>query len=169
MTEAYVVAIVRQAIETAVIVTLPLLLAGLALVLPQWRGVLLAVLAIPALLTLTGICVLQQPEEELINFSTPVRRPVEKAMAKSGVKFITGAKATGYETQADGSLKVSVDVGGQKQTVDADVVLVAVGMRPNSENLGLDTIGATLDKRGHLLVKPGAAPLSKLVGACFPA
>jgi len=78
--------------------------------------------------------------------------PVVKHMDKSGAKIITNAKALGYETLPDGTLRVSLDVQGKTQTVDTDVVLVAVGFRPNSEGLGLDTVGVTLDKRGHIVV-----------------
>ena len=42
--------------------------------------------------------------------------------------------------------------GRPKQTLDIDVVLVAVGFKPNSENVGLDTVGVALDKRGHVVI-----------------
>jgi dihydrolipoamide dehydrogenase len=110
----------------------------------------------------------------LASMDEDLTKPVEKAMTKSGCKFITNAKATGYETQADGSLRVSIDVQGQKQTVDTDVVLVAVGMRPNFEELNLDKIGVSLDKRGHVLINdrfetnvPGVYAIGDLVGAPY--
>ena len=78
--------------------------------------------------------------------------PVVKAMQKSKCKFITNAKAKGYEKLPDGTLRVTLDVGGNAQTVDADVVLVAVGMRPNHEEVGLDVVGVKTDKRGHILI-----------------
>ncbi len=88
----------------------------------------------------------------LASMDEDLTKPVIKAMKAANVNFVTGAKATGYTTQPDGSLRVSLDVGGAVQTVDTDVVLVAVGMRPNSENLGLDKAGVTLDKRGHVVI-----------------
>lgn len=78
--------------------------------------------------------------------------PVVKHMDKSGAKIITGAKALGYDTLPDGSLRLKLEVGGQVQTVDTDVVLVAVGFKPNSEGLGLEKVGVALDKRGHVVV-----------------
>jgi len=81
--------------------------------------------------------------------------PVTRAMGKGGCKFITNAKATGQERLADGTLRLSLDVQGAKQTLDCDVVLVAVGMRPNSEGLGLDAVGVALDKRGHVVIDDG--------------
>ena len=88
----------------------------------------------------------------LASMDEDLTKPVTKAMEKAGVKFITNAKAMGYTTQPDGTLRVSLDVSGAAQTVDTDVVLVAVGMRPNSESLGLDAAGVALDKRGHLVI-----------------
>src|SRR6185437_1235502 len=38
------------------------------------------------------------------------------------------------------------DVGGKDQTIDADKVMVAVGRRPNSENLGLEQVGVKIEK-----------------------
>lgn len=78
--------------------------------------------------------------------------PVTKAMGKSPCTFITNAKATGYTKNADGSLKVTLDVGGAAQSIDTDVVLVAVGMRPNHEGNGFDKVGLTQDKRGHVVI-----------------
>jgi dihydrolipoamide dehydrogenase len=110
----------------------------------------------------------------LASMDEDLTKPVEKAMAKAKCAFITNAKATGYETLADGSLRVALDVKGEKKTVDADVVLVAVGMRPNSEGLGLDTIGAALDKRGHLTVNdtfqtnvPGVYAIGDVTGGPY--
>ncbi len=58
---------------------------------------------------------------------------VEKKLVKHGAKIFKNAKAMGYEKQADGSLAVRLDLGGGKfENVICDVVLTAVGMRPNS-------------------------------------
>jgi len=72
---------------------------------------------------------------------------VEKKLVKHGAKIFKNAKAMGYEKQADGSVAVRLDLGGGKiETVGCDVVLVAVGMRPNSNNLGLDKVGVKVEK-----------------------
>lgn len=58
-----------------------------------------------------------------------------------------GAKALGHEYQKDGSVAVRVDLGGGKtETLQTDVVLVAVGMRPNGGGLGLEEIGVKVEK-----------------------
>jgi dihydrolipoamide dehydrogenase len=47
---------------------------------------------------------------------------------------------------ADGSLKVTLEQDGKPIQLDVDVVLVAVGMRPNSANLGLEALGVTIER-----------------------
>ena len=72
---------------------------------------------------------------------------VEKKLVKMGAKVFKNAKATGYEKNADGSLAVKVDMGGGKfDTIVTDVVLVAVGMRPNGAGLGLEEIGVKVER-----------------------
>jgi dihydrolipoamide dehydrogenase len=72
---------------------------------------------------------------------------VERKLVKHGAKIFKGTKATGYEKNADGSLAVKLDLGGGKfETVVCDCVLVAVGMRPNGANLGLEAIGVKVEK-----------------------
>jgi dihydrolipoamide dehydrogenase len=71
---------------------------------------------------------------------------VERAYVKHGAKIMKGAKALGYEYQKDGSVAVRLDIGGKSETVVTDVVLVAVGMRPNGAGLGLEELGVKVEK-----------------------
>jgi dihydrolipoamide dehydrogenase len=71
---------------------------------------------------------------------------VERLYVKHGAKILKGAKALGYEHQKDGSVAVRLDIGGKTETVVTDVVLVAVGMRPNGAGLGLEEIGVKVEK-----------------------
>jgi dihydrolipoamide dehydrogenase len=72
---------------------------------------------------------------------------VEKRLVKKGAKIIKGAMAKGYEKNDDGSLGVKLDLGdGKYDTVMTDVVLVAVGMRPNGAGLGLEEIGVKVER-----------------------
>lgn len=52
--------------------------------------------------------------------------------------------------------KVFVDVedakGGNKETLEADCVLVSIGRRPYTENLGLDKVGVQMDDRGRVKI-----------------
>jgi dihydrolipoamide dehydrogenase len=71
---------------------------------------------------------------------------VERAYTKHGAKILKNAKALGYEPQKDGSLAVRVEVGGKTETLVADVVVVAVGMRPNGAGVGLEELGVKVEK-----------------------
>jgi dihydrolipoamide dehydrogenase len=70
---------------------------------------------------------------------------VAKRLKALGVETITGAKAKSW-AEKDGRAVVTVDVGGKDQTIEADKVMVAVGRRPNAENLGLEAVGVKIEK-----------------------
>ena len=65
---------------------------------------------------------------------------LERAFAGQGIKVLTGAGVTGVETR-QGGLTVKVQKDGQEQSLECDKVLVAIGVQPNVENLGLETLG----------------------------
>ncbi len=76
-----------------------------------------------------------------------------RILQKQGMKFILGAKTTGAE------IKKSVAVvqfetlkDGAKNSIEADVVLVAVGRKPYSDGLGLEQLGIVKDARGVVQV-----------------
>ncbi len=72
---------------------------------------------------------------------------VEKRLVKHGAKILKNTKAVSQEKQADGAIAVKLDLGGGKyDTVVADVVLVAVGMRPNGAGLGLEDVGVKVER-----------------------
>jgi dihydrolipoamide dehydrogenase len=70
---------------------------------------------------------------------------VARRLKKAGVEVMTGAKAKSWK-ENNGRATLTVDVGGKEATLDADKVLVAVGRRPNSENLGLEAAGVKVEK-----------------------
>src|SRR5690606_11325545 len=75
----------------------------------------------------------------------------QKMLKEQGVKFELGHKVTGSEKLRDG-LQVSIEPskGGAVRTLDADVVLVAIGRRPFTQGLGLETVGIKTDQRGFI-------------------
>lgn len=91
-----------------------------------------------------------------------ISKEARKIFEKQGLKFHFGQKVTGVE-KLKTKLKLSMEpaAGGDSQTLDADVVIVAVGRRPYTEGLGLENVGGTTDKRGviettdHFKVAPG--------------
>jgi len=75
---------------------------------------------------------------------------VERKIQKHGGTIHKGAKAMGYDRNADGSIAMKIDVGGQTKIVECDVVLVAVGMRPHSKGLGLEAAGVKTNAAGFI-------------------
>ncbi len=81
---------------------------------------------------------------------------LQKALVKQGVSFRLGAKVTGAKTSASGvELSVEPVAGGAAEMIAADYVLLAIGRRPYTEGLGLDSVGITPDKRGFIPVDHG--------------
>jgi dihydrolipoamide dehydrogenase len=79
-----------------------------------------------------------------------VSRLLERAFTRQGIKFLTGAKVQEVEKQA-GGVRLAVEQGGEAKTLEADVVLVAVGVQANTQDLGLEAIGVKLE-RGYVKV-----------------
>ena len=82
-----------------------------------------------------------------------ITKHFQRALAKQGLKFKLGSKVTKAETGASGvKLTVEPAKGGAAETLEADVVLVAIGRRPFVEGLGLDKAGVRLTQRGRIEV-----------------
>jgi dihydrolipoamide dehydrogenase len=81
-----------------------------------------------------------------------VSKFMERTYKKRGMDIHTGARFQSCEIKADGVTVTFTDKKGETQTMDVDYVLSAVGRVPNSENLGLDTVGVALDERGFITV-----------------
>jgi dihydrolipoamide dehydrogenase len=64
---------------------------------------------------------------------------------------VTGALAKSA-TETDDKVTVTYEVDGQSETIDADVVLVTVGRRPNTDELGLQTANVEVDEKGLIKV-----------------
>ena len=75
----------------------------------------------------------------------------QRSLTKQGIAFRLSTKVTGASVGKGGvTLTVEPVAGGAAETLEADVVLVAVGRRPFTANLGLETVGITPDKRGFI-------------------
>ena len=85
-----------------------------------------------------------------------VRKEAAKIFKKQGFEIRTSTKVTGAEKTGDGvRLTVEPAQGGDAQTIEADVVLVAIGRRPNTEGLGLEAAGVAVNKRGQIEIDHG--------------
>ena len=96
------------------------------------------------------LTVLEALPQILTGVDPDCAKVVERRIVKHKGTIHVGAKALGYERQADGSLAVAFEKDGKRDTVVVDVVLVAVGMRPNSKGLGLAEVGVTINDKGFV-------------------
>ncbi len=81
-----------------------------------------------------------------------VSKQFQRLMQKQGMAFKLSSKVTGVE-KAKSKLKVSIEpaAGGDKEIIEADAVLVAIGRRPHTAGLGLDRVGVKTDERGFII------------------
>lgn len=97
------------------------------------------------------VTVVEYLDRILPGTDTEVANAFQKILVKQGFKFQLGAKVSGATASAKG-VKLSFEpvAGGDAQTIEADYVLVAIGRRPYTQGLGLETVGITPDKRGMI-------------------
>jgi dihydrolipoamide dehydrogenase len=82
-----------------------------------------------------------------------VTKHFQRALQKQGLKFKLGSKVTKAEATNSGvTLTLEPAKGGAAETLQADIVLVAIGRRPFVEGLGLDKAGVKLTERGRIAV-----------------
>ena len=80
-------------------------------------------------------------------------KQAQRILGKQGLSFKLSTKVTGATTSESGvALSLEPAAGGAAETLEADVVLVAIGRRPHTDGLGLDTVGVELDNRGRVKI-----------------
>jgi dihydrolipoamide dehydrogenase len=77
----------------------------------------------------------------------------QRLLARQGIQFKLSSKVAGVNDSGK-VLKVAIEpaAGGDAETVEADIVLVAIGRRPYTEGLGLEDSGIALDERRRIVV-----------------
>jgi dihydrolipoamide dehydrogenase len=121
----------------------------------------------------TEVTVVEMLDDVLAGIDRDLVRVVERRLKQLGVKVLTKAKAKALDTQKKG-LKVTVEVGGEEQSIACDRVLVAVGFKPNSDRLNLEAAGVKAGKGGAIEVDetmqtnvPGIYAVGDITGAPF--
>ena len=91
----------------------------------------------------------------LPGIDSEVARQFHRLLQKQGIAFKLSSKVSAIDSSGK-VLKVKVEpaAGGTVETLEADVVLVAIGRIPYTEGLGLDAAGVKRDNRGRVIVDP---------------
>ncbi|KAK7916517.1 hypothetical protein WMY93_012278 [Mugilogobius chulae] len=83
-----------------------------------------------------------------------ISKNFQRILQKQGLKFKLSTKVMAATKRPDGKIDVAVEAaaGGKNETLTCDVLLVCIGRRPFTQNLGLDSVGIELDNRGRIPV-----------------
>ena len=93
------------------------------------------------------VTILEALPQLLTGVDQEVAKTVVRAFEKRGMKVQTGVKVNGFDGQA-----VSFEGKNGPESLPVDLVVVSVGRRPRSENVGLDGAGIKVDERGFIVV-----------------
>jgi len=97
------------------------------------------------------VTVVEYLDQILPGFDGDVRKEAQKIFKKQGFEFKLSTKVTGVAVNGDAAtLTVEPAAGGEVQTIDADVVLLAIGRKPNTDGLNLDAAGLSVNARGQV-------------------
>lgn len=97
------------------------------------------------------VTVLEGTEKLLSTMDQDCVNVVARSLKKRGVDVVLKAKAKGYKKVKTG-LELTYELDGKTATVECDQILVTVGRKPNSENIGLAKAGLAPDARGFIEV-----------------
>lgn len=101
----------------------------------------------------TEVTIVEYMDNILPREDVDVSKEMKKIFKKSGINIKTNAAVTNVATSGKGcKVTVKDNKSGKEEVIDCDVVLSAVGVVPNTENIGLETLGVKTDKRGFIEV-----------------
>ena len=98
-----------------------------------------------------------------------VSKELEKNLKKQGIEIMTGSEVTKVDTSGNG-VKATVKTGSGETTLEADILLSAVGITANTEGIGLEDLGVKTEK-GLITVDKyyqTSVPGIYAIGDCVP-
>ncbi|MET0569350.1 MAG: FAD-containing oxidoreductase, partial [Hyphomicrobiaceae bacterium] len=98
-----------------------------------------------------SVTVVERGERLIAHEDADVSEAVRAILEDEGIVVRTGANCIGFAPHAQG-VEVSVDCASGEPSVTGSHVLLAVGRRPNTDDLALEVAGVTTDARGYITV-----------------
>jgi dihydrolipoamide dehydrogenase len=98
----------------------------------------------------TQVTVLEALPKILPGSDEDCTKIVSRSFKKRGIEVRTGVAVTGHTPNADGT--ATTVHFGDGESIDVDLVVMAVGRRPLSDNAGLEATGVAVDERGFVVV-----------------
>jgi dihydrolipoamide dehydrogenase len=97
------------------------------------------------------VTIVEYLDQILPGMDGEVRKEAARIFKKQGFDIRTGTKVTAAKRKGKGvALTVEPAKGGDAATIEADIVLVSIGRRPNTEGLALDKAGLATNKQGQI-------------------
>jgi len=97
------------------------------------------------------VTVVEYLDQILPGFDGDVRKEANKIFRKQGIEFKLSTKVTGVTVNGEkATLTVEPAAGGTAETIEADVVLVSIGRKPNTDGLALEKAGLATNARGQV-------------------
>jgi dihydrolipoamide dehydrogenase len=98
------------------------------------------------------VTVIEYLDRILAGIDADTAKQFQRILGKQGMTFKLSSKVTeATATDTGVTLKVEPAKGGEAETIEADVVLVAVGRRPYTDGLGLEEVGVAKDEKGRVV------------------
>src|SRR5699024_6818039 len=97
------------------------------------------------------VTILEGSPQLLPSFEKDMVKLVEKSFNDKGITYVTNAMAKEAVDNGD-SVTVKYEAAGKEESIEADYVMVTVGRRPNTDDLGLEVVGVELTDRGLVKV-----------------
>ena len=102
------------------------------------------------------VTVVEYLDQILPGMDGEVRKEANKIFKKQGFELRLGTKVTGAKVEGAGvKLTVEPAKGGAAETIEADIVLVSIGRRPNTDGLALDKAGLKVNASGQVDIDHG--------------
>jgi len=98
------------------------------------------------------VTVLEQGERLVSREDAEVSAEIRAIVEREGVEVLTRARDFALSRTADGAIGLKASVDGRPRELSGSHLLVAVGRRPNTDELGLEQAGIAQDARGYITV-----------------
>lgn len=99
-----------------------------------------------------------------------IAKQAQKLLSKQGIKFKVNTKVTNGDASGEAvKLDLEAAKGGKNESLEAEVVLVAIGRRPYTDGLGLENVGLEVDERKRLVIDQEyrtKIPHIRVIGDC---
>jgi pyruvate/2-oxoglutarate dehydrogenase complex dihydrolipoamide dehydrogenase (E3) component len=99
----------------------------------------------------SGVTVIQNPAQIVPREDPEVAAELQKTLEEEGLRFLLSARTT-LVKQEGKTIAVSVEQAGGQSIVSGSNLLVAIGRRPNTDDLGLEKTGIETDRSGFIKV-----------------